>query len=78
VCGYGRIGQILHSLSAEGFPFVVVDLDDGRLAMAQASGYIFVKGSAIEEDTLVQAGIERALVLATSSSSSASRSTSSA
>jgi voltage-gated potassium channel len=66
VCGYGRIGQILaHSLAEEGFPFVVVDLDDGRLAMAQASGYVFVKGSAIEEDTLVQAGIERAVVLAT-------------
>jgi voltage-gated potassium channel len=66
VCGYGRIGQILaHALAEEGFPFVVVDLDDGRLAMAHASGYIFVKGSAIEEETLVQAGIERALVLAT-------------
>jgi voltage-gated potassium channel len=66
VCGYGRIGQILaHALSGDSFPFVVVDLDDGRLALANASGYFCVKGSAIEEETLVRAGIERAVVLAT-------------
>jgi voltage-gated potassium channel len=66
VCGYGRIGQILaHDLAANGFPFVVVDIDDDRLAMAEASGYLFVKGSATEEETLIRAGAERAQVLAT-------------
>ncbi|HEX4343056.1 MAG TPA: potassium channel family protein, partial [Verrucomicrobiae bacterium] len=50
ICGYGRIGQILaHELAAANFPFVVVDLDDARLAMAEESGYLFVKGSATEE-----------------------------
>lgn len=66
ICGYGRIGQILaHSLSEEGYPFVVVDLDDARLALAESTGYLFVKGSATEEETLVRAGVERADVLAT-------------
>jgi len=66
ICGYGRIGQILaHELAAAKFPFVVVDLDDGRLAMAQESGYLIVKGSATEEETLQRAHVERALVLAT-------------
>jgi voltage-gated potassium channel len=66
LCGYGRIGQILaHTLTEEGFPFVVVDLDDTRLALAEASGYLFVKGSATEEETLIRAGVERADVLAT-------------
>lgn len=66
ICGYGRIGQILaHELAAAKFPFVVVDLDDGRLALAQESGYLFVKGSATEEETLQRAHVERALVLAT-------------
>ena len=66
LCGYGRIGQILaHELAASGYPFVVVDTDESRLNMAEASGYLFVKGSATEEDTLVRAGIERAQVLAT-------------
>jgi voltage-gated potassium channel len=66
ICGYGRIGQILaHDLAAYGFPFVVVDLEDERLAMAEAAGYLFVKGSATEEETLIRAGAERAQVLAT-------------
>ena len=66
VCGYGRIGQILaHELAASDFPFVVIDLDDDRLALAEKSGYLFVKGSATEEETLERAHIERAVVLAT-------------
>jgi voltage-gated potassium channel len=66
ICGYGRIGQILaHELAAAKFPFVVVDLDDARLAMAEESGYLFVKGSATEEETLQRAHVERAVVLAT-------------
>jgi voltage-gated potassium channel len=66
VCGYGRIGQILaHELAAANFPFVVIDLDDSRLAMAEKSGYLFVKGSATEEETLERAQVERAVVLAT-------------
>jgi voltage-gated potassium channel len=66
ICGYGRIGQILaHELAAANFPFVVVDLDDTRLAMAEESGYLFVKGSATEEETLQRAHVERAVVLAT-------------
>ena len=66
ICGYGRIGQILaHDLAAYGFPFVVVDISDERLSMAEAAGYLFVKGNATEEETLISAGAERALVLAT-------------
>src|SRR5277367_1226539 len=66
ICGYGRIGQILaHELAAAKFPFVVVDLDDARLALAEESGYLFVKGSATEEETLLRAHVERAVVLAT-------------
>ncbi len=66
ICGYGRIGQILaHELAAANYPFVVVDLDDARLALAEESGYLFVKGSATEEETLQRAQVERAVVLAT-------------
>lgn len=66
ICGYGRIGQILAAeLAHADFPFVVVDTDATRLAMAEASGYLFVKGSATEEETLLRAHVERATVLAT-------------
>jgi voltage-gated potassium channel len=40
-------------------------MDDERLAMAEGAGYLFVKGSATEEETLIRAGAERAQVLAT-------------
>jgi voltage-gated potassium channel len=66
ICGFGRIGQtIARELEAANFPFVVVELDDARLAQAEASGYLFVKGNATEEETLQRAHVERALVLAT-------------
>lgn len=66
ICGYGRIGQILaHELATGGFPFVVVDNDAERIAMAEASGYLCVKGSATEEESLIGAGVQRAKVLAT-------------
>src|SRR5258708_31497175 len=66
ICGYGRVGQILaHDLAANGFPVVVVGICDDRLAMAEAAGYLFLKGSATEEETLIRAGAERAQGLAT-------------
>jgi voltage-gated potassium channel Kch len=39
-------------------------MDDDRLSMAEGAGYLFVKGSATEEETLIRAGAERAQVLA--------------
>lgn len=66
ICGYGRIGQILaQELAEHGTPFVIVDLDKERLALAHAKGYPVVEGSATEEETLIRAGIHRADVLAT-------------
>ena len=35
----------------------LIDQDDTRLAMAEASGYLFVKGSATEEETLQRAHV---------------------
>ncbi len=66
ICGYGRIGQILaHELAAGKSPFIIVDNDAERIALGEAAGYLCVKGSATEEDSLLAAGIERAKVLAT-------------
>ena len=66
VCGFGRIGQTLaQELSMSKFPFVIVDTDDTRLAQAEESGYLFVKGNATEEETLQRAHVDRASVLAT-------------
>ena len=66
ICGYGRLGQILaHELAESRFPFVIVDDQPERIAMAEEHGYLCVKGEATEEEVLIAAGIKRASVLAT-------------
>ena len=66
ICGFGRIGQVLcQELTEAGFHFIVVDLNPDRIAEANEMGYLCVRGSATEEDTLLEAGVERAKFLAT-------------
>jgi len=66
ICGYGRLGQVLaQELSAAGKPYVVVDLDHGRLDQAREAGGVVLEGDASDEDVLLAAGIDRAAALAT-------------
>ena len=66
ICGYGRIGQILaRELTESDFPFVVVDRDPERVALAELADCLCIRGSATEEEVLLKAHIERATVLAT-------------
>jgi len=66
ICGYGRIGQTLaRELVAKKFPFVVVDNNAERVALAHAHGFQALCGDAGDEATLSEAHIERAVVLAT-------------
>jgi len=66
ICGYGRIGQVLaKELASDGQPFVIIDRAGERLDMAEAEGYLCVRGNATDEETLLTAGIRRARVLAT-------------
>jgi voltage-gated potassium channel len=66
ICGFGRMGMLLASqLGEAGQAFVVVDLDEGRIAQAQALGYLVRLGDASDERILQEAGIDRAVALAT-------------
>ena len=66
VCGYGRIGQVLaRELAAKEFPFLILDNNAERVALAQTHGYLALMGDAGEEGTLSEAHIERAVVFAT-------------
>jgi voltage-gated potassium channel len=66
ICGYGRLGQPLaqHLLQAK-TPFVVVDSSAERVARARDDGFYAIQGNASDEKTLLEAGIERAKILAT-------------
>lgn len=64
VCGYGRMGRIIaETLHRLGEPLVVVDNDANRVADAEKSGGLVIKGDANDEVTLQQAGIARAKAL---------------
>ena len=66
ICGYGRIGQVLaRDLDEKKFPFLVLDNNAERVALAHAHGYQALMGDAGEESTLSEAHIERAAVFAT-------------
>ena len=65
VCGFGRIGRILCAeLDAAQTPFVVVDDDEEKVRGAQEASFLAMAGDATAEETLRQAGIERAGALA--------------
>jgi voltage-gated potassium channel len=66
VCGFGRIGRLLsRDLTAAGVGFVVIERDEHRIVSARGMGYLCVQGEATEEQTLDEAGIARARILAT-------------
>lgn len=65
ICGFGRVGQILAAeLKQLEQAFVCVDSNQERIMKAEEKGFLVVLGNAGDEDTLVQAGIERARVVA--------------
>jgi len=66
ICGFGRMGMLLaRRLADSGRKFVVVDLDEARIEQAQVRGYLVRFGDASDERILKEAGIERAIALAT-------------
>jgi voltage-gated potassium channel len=66
ICGYGRIGQTLaRELHGADFPFLIVDNNAERVALAHTHGYQALVGDAGSEETMNEAHIERAVVLAT-------------
>ena len=61
VCGFGRIGEIVcRELASKPVPFVIIEKDEERLRVAEASHYLILPGDAAEEQTLLSAGIQRA------------------
>lgn len=73
ICGLGRVGSSLAAeLNAAGHEFVAIDADDQAVERAQGRYGRAIAGDASDEDVLLQAGIERASMLATVLSEDAS------
>jgi voltage-gated potassium channel len=67
VCGQGRMGfTICEYLADRKHPFVVIDRDEERtVALSEERRWPYVIGDATDDDTLQEAGIERATSLTT-------------
>lgn len=64
ICGYGRAGQNLaRMLENEGFSYVALDLDPDRVNAAATAGESVVFGNAERKESLVAAGIHRAIAI---------------
>lgn len=64
ICGYGRIGQhIARFLEHEGFEYIALDLDPGRVREARAAGEQVFFGDAVHPEILESAGIHHARAL---------------
>ncbi|MEB3356220.1 MAG: potassium channel protein [Synechococcales bacterium] len=64
ICGFGRTGQqIATEFASEGISFVVIDLSVDIINQAQQSGHNAFVGDATLDETLIRAGIGRAVCL---------------
>lgn len=61
ICGFGRIGSMIcRELAANEVPFVVVEHNIEVLEHIEDNRYLWMKGDATQDDTLVKAGIQKA------------------
>lgn len=61
VCGFGRVGRnAAFELQRAGVPFVVVDRNEQRVERAAAAGMAAIHADATRDESLRQAGVDRA------------------
>ncbi|UFS72370.1 potassium channel protein [Geomonas sp. RF6] len=61
ICGFGRIGALIcREFAARPLPFVVVEKDPAVIDRLAEEGYLYLRGDATSDDTLLKAGIRQA------------------
>jgi voltage-gated potassium channel len=61
VCGFGRMGALIcREFAAKPLPFVVVEKMPDVIEKLEADGYLFLRGDATDDETLLRAGIKQA------------------
>ncbi len=61
VCGFGRMGALIcREFSAKPLPFVVVEKSHDVAEKLAEESYLFLRGDATDDDTLLKAGIKKA------------------
>lgn len=58
ICGFGRVGQLVaQELKKDGAEFVIIDVNRDAINKCVQSGYLYIDGSASNDDVLREAGI---------------------
>lgn len=66
ICGYGRMGEVVaDELARRRQPFVVIERDPQKIALAISLGYLAIQADATEEETLRAARVPEAKALVT-------------
>lgn len=61
ICGFGRIGSLIcKEFKANGLKFVIIEKSVDAAVRLEEDGYLYLKGDATLDETLLKAGIERA------------------
>ncbi len=64
ICGYGRVGETVCDIfSSKSLKMVVIDKDPDRIKQLRKNGLLYVEGQATDEDSLIEAGVGRAMTL---------------
>ncbi|MDD2897768.1 MAG: potassium channel protein [Desulfuromonadaceae bacterium] len=61
ICGFGRIGSLIcKEFKSNGLKFVIIEKNPEAAERLQEEGYLFMKGDATLDETLLKGGINRA------------------
>lgn len=61
ICGFGRMGRVIaEEFDSRNQTFVVVEQDQEIVNILAELGYTYIEGSAVEDETLRNAGVEKA------------------
>lgn len=61
ICGFGRIGSLIcKEFKANGLKFVIIEKSADAAERLEEDGYLYMKGDATLDETLLKAGINRA------------------
>jgi len=61
ICGFGRMGSLIcRELAEEKAPFVIIEKNPDVIQRLDDEGYVYLKGDATDDKSLLRAGIKRA------------------
>ena len=64
ICGYGRMGAVIaKEMHEKKQHFVVIDFNPEKIRKIEECGFLYVEGDATLEETLIEAGVEKAKVI---------------